>query len=179
MESEGITVQLGAESYRIVPQRLGRIERKLRVVFEVFGSGDAEEAAGLDPAILHEGLQVFIPDLMPEWQMRGLPGEGQDYDEARDKSPTVPELIEAVEAVYKVNGGDRLVRFFGKFVDPKVIEKTISMILGDWAAGNPTVLSGPSPNSPPTNGGSDSTSSIHRAPISLDEMAGAGETPTS
>lgn len=161
-EAPGITVHLGEETYRVVPQRLGRIERKLRVVFEAFGSGDAETAAQMDPAVLYEALQVFIPDLMAEWKLRGLPGEGEEYDEAKDHSPTMPELIEAIEAIFKVNGGDRLARFFGKFIDPKVVERTISARLAAWASAD-------SPSLPQPNGGSGSTSSTTRIPISPSE----------
>ncbi|HEY6014867.1 MAG TPA: hypothetical protein VIU37_12700 [Candidatus Limnocylindrales bacterium] len=170
-ETTGITVHLGEETYRIVPQRLGRIERKLRVVFEAFGGGDAEAAAQMDPAVLHEALQVFIPDLMPEWKLRGLPGEGEEYVEARDHSPTVPELIEAIEAIFTVNGGDRLARFFGKFIDPKVIEATITARLAAWASED-------SQNSPQPNGGSGSTTSTTRIPISPGQSEPEPAAPT-
>lgn len=183
-ESAGITVNLGGHEYRVVEQRLGRIERKLRVIFEVFGSGDIEGAAGVDTATLHEALRVFIPDLMPEWEFRGYPSEaafervkagepreGDHGDADTDHSPTVPEIIAACEAVYTVNGGDRLARFFGKFVKPEVLKATISARLADWAAGPEVAaatISPPSSSLPSPNGGSTPTTSTTRVPISPD-----------
>lgn len=164
-EREGITISLGPYEYRVTPQKLGRIERKLGAVLEAFGSGDAEQAAEVNAGTLHEAFQVFVPDVMPLWEFRGRMSADDDgteeYDPARDHSPTVPELIQAIEAIFTVNGGDRLARFFGRFVEPKVLEATISARLAEWAA----TSSAPSQSEPPQNGGSASTTSMTRKPI--------------
>jgi hypothetical protein len=173
-EREGMTVTLGPHEYRVVPQRLGRIERKLTAVLSAFGSGDAEEAAGVDPELLHEALAVFIPDVMPLWEFRGRMSADDDgsavYEPERDHSPTVPEIISAIEAIFTVNGGDRLARFFGKFVDAKVLETFITSQLASWASEG-------SQNRLPTNGGSPQTISTMPAPTSPDRPAPVGKIP--
>src|SRR4051812_32956436 len=63
----------GAETYKIVPQGIGRIERKIRAIMAVFMDADSsEEAAQLDPAVVRDALVAFIPDLMAEHKLRGL-----------------------------------------------------------------------------------------------------------
>lgn len=185
----GMEVELGDETYLIEPQRLGRLERHLRKIFEVFGvaGSPAENIDNVDPGTLYDVLKVFIPPLMPEWQFRGFPTEdafvrvqageaqpGDLDDDERDRSPTPPQLIEAVETIYRVNGGDRLARFFGKFVQPDVLNRTISAALADWAAiqsrkslpsGEPGSPSDPSSSLPSENGALESTPSGTRVPM--------------
>lgn len=163
----------GAETYKIVPQGIGRIERKIRAIMAVFMDADSsEDAAQLDPAIVRDALVAFIPDLMPEFKLRGLRdaealeqlkeqgAETLTDDQVTDTDPSVPQLMDAIEAIYRVNGGDRLVRFLGKFVDPEMLRARIRYELrtrGVQPADQPsssTASSGGSPRPPQSNGGS-------------------------
>lgn len=167
----------GEETYRVVPQGVGRMERKLRAITAVFGGGSAEQAAtSVDPGVLHEALQVFIPDLMPEWKMRGYRdadaldrakrGEATAEDLAYEEnsSPTLPQIIEAIETIYRVNGADRLVKFLGKFVNLDLLQGWINTQLADWATRAPALDSPASPSSPQANGASGQPSSSTPAP---------------
>ena len=174
MSSE-ITVRLGARDYRLVPQRIGRISRKLEQAFELFGSGVSstpDEVTGT----FYEVLQVFIPDLAPRWEMAGyasedafmakkrhdeeverlreqhavsVAGEGarwaeldaaqqvgftppsfvDPYDDAADRSPTPPEIADAVQAIFEIHGGDRFTGLLGKFLSPETVKRMIHRYL--------------------------------------------------
>lgn len=171
-EVTGITIKLGPREHRVVPQSIGRIERKLRPIIALFNADDPTSA---DPALIHEVLQVFIPDVMPLHEFRGYPSaeameKGEAGDPEADNSPTVPEVEDAIETIFTVNGGDRLARFFGRFVNEEVLKGTVSTALATWAA------SAGSPSLPSGNGDSASTTSTTPALTSADE---SGKKPLS
>lgn len=154
-EPQGVAVILGERTYHIVPQPIGRIRRKL-VRIMALAEGEVEVGAGLDED-LYSVVKTFIPDLAPLYELMGYAskdaysrGEEPD-DESYDKrSPTVPQLIEAVDTIYKVNGADRLVRLGKGLVGPDVIRHRLRKAVMSWE---------PSASSPALSGGSDSTTS--------------------
>jgi hypothetical protein len=168
----------GAKDYNVVEQGIGRLERRIRPIVAVFSEADSsEEAAELDIGVVRDALVAFIPNLAPEYQLRGLRDEaalaklndeGVDAlteDEVTDTDPSIPQLMNAIEVIYRVNGGDRLTRFLGKFVDPEMLRARIRYELRTRGV-QPTVEgtgrpagSDTSPTSRHTNGGSAQTPS--------------------
>lgn len=109
--SDDLTVKLGARDYTIVAQGIGRIRRKLTKLMQL-GSGTAE-VDDLSPEI-YDLLKTFIPDLVPVHTLLGYESlEQYEADEDPDGSipeATLPQILDTIEAVYKANGADRLVR---------------------------------------------------------------------
>lgn len=160
----------GERTYKIVEQGIGRIEKRVRAIMAVFVEADtSEDAAGLDPSTIHDALTAFIPDLAPEWELRGLrsedalerlnAGDELTEDDYTNSDPSIPQLMNAVEAIYRVNGGDRLVRLLGKFVEPEMLRARIRYELQTRGTKTATQDSDGSPSSPPQNGGSAQTPS--------------------
>jgi hypothetical protein len=107
---DGVPVKLGTRDHTIVPQGIGRIRRKLVKLMQI-----SEGAADFDGEIdsqLYDLLQTFIPDIAP---LDDLLGKQEDEAAAAQTEPTLPQILDAVDAVYRVNGADRLVRL-GKSV---------------------------------------------------------------
>jgi hypothetical protein len=169
----------GERKYKVVEQGLGRLERRIRAILKVFeeSGGDSESAASnVDAGTLHDALVAFIPSLMPLHEFRGLKSadalkkledEGPDsLTEADyiDTDPSIPQLMDAIEAIYQVNGGDRLIRFLGKFVEPEMLRARIRYELQNRGVDRQPKTAGttPSPDSPSLpqqNGGSARTPS--------------------
>ena len=109
--SDGISVTIGARDYAIVAQGIGRIRRKLGKLLQL--GGDSGEVEDLNPEV-YDLLKTFIPDLAPAYTLLGYESQEQfDADEDPDGSiseATLPQILDAIEAVYRVNGAERLVR---------------------------------------------------------------------
>lgn len=201
----GILVKLGARDYRLVPQKMGRISRRLTAVFSLL---DDDLAPDTVTDRLYDGLEVFIPDLAPRWELAGyaseddwryvteradveaaardeyaakLPvAEGDDplrwddltdelrdgfrapdfvdpYDEAHDKSPTPVELADAIETIFTVHGGQRLIRLLGNVIRPEAIRAMLTRAALRWA-------SELSPESPSQNGGRETSTPSSTTP---------------
>jgi hypothetical protein len=161
--SDGLSVKLGARDYTIVAQPIGRIRRKLGKLIAL-----NEGAAALDGELdgeAYSALKTFIPDLAPVWELLGYEtedayksgAEPSEDAEAADRSPTLPQIIEAFEAVYRVNGADRLVRLGKSLVKEDVLKAIISKELISWSSAR-------SSSSPSPNGESDLTSSTTTPP---------------
>jgi hypothetical protein len=183
------TIQLGGpegnpDTYKLRPQRIGRISRKLEAVIQLLGQRGGDSVSEVTGAT-YDGLKVFIPDLAPQWKLAGYPNaeaweakeahakrqaEARDayarqlalengasqaeadgtgwadldeaeqlryeeppeladfedpYDPEADASPTPPEILDAIEGIFRIHGGDRLVRLVGKFVSPETIRAQI------------------------------------------------------
>jgi hypothetical protein len=104
-------------------------------------------------------------DLTPA-QRKGFEGPAFEdpYDEDRDASPTFPEIADAIEAIYQVNGGKRLERLLKGLVDQQMIRAMLRNGLMRL------LTSTSSPSSPRTNGASDPTSSGTTIPIPPPQM---------
>lgn len=172
MSSPPVTVQLGEHSYHLVAQRHARIWRTLPDVvshaadIELDGSDLSSLVASLGDGV-HAVLQVFIPDLMPAWKFDGFASEQareqNAYDPDADRSPTQPELLDAFEAAWRVNGMHRVGQSLGKLLGPDLTAPLRTLIVGRIR----TMTDSPtSPSSPPENGESASTSSTTSPPTS-------------
>lgn len=173
MEPRQIT--LGAHEYALVPQRIGRIRKHLSAIVDTFAQGEGgDDAVGEVTEVLYEALEVFIPDLAPRWELAGYGSEGDfalaqipederpedwtdPYDERRDKSPTPPEIIEAVDAIFEIHGGTRLMRLLKSVVKPERIQSIIDGELRAWQRSR--IQSALSQTEPSENGESASMSS--------------------
>lgn len=153
-------ITLGDRTYQLVPQRIGRIRRKLGEVISLLAEAEAEAPAEIGDR-LYEGLQVFIPDLDPKWKLLGYRSESameaDQYEEEADRSPTPPQIADTIEAIFNLHGGDRLVRLLKNAIGPEAIRA----FLRTEAL---TRLSERSPRSAPQNGPSAPTSSTPSVP---------------
>lgn len=193
MADDPTTVQLGDTEYRLQPQRVGRIVRKLRLLGEVF---DPRTPPDEITGGAYEALKVFIPDLAPEHELAGYtkaqwelkrehdrkvadareayveeletareafadakggeswadltpeemvgfqPPEYVDPDpdytdpgeDASDKSPTFPQIADALEGIYAVNGGRRLERLLANLVDAETLKILTRNALLAWVS---------------------------------------------
>jgi hypothetical protein len=180
--SDPTRVEIAGQGYDVVPQRIGRIRRKLSLVASVFGEmgeGDTESAIESAGGQLHELFCVFVPDFMPEWQFEGYASasaaEEDIYDETGDRSPSVPELIDLLEAIYDVNGGTRLARLIKSVVSPQVLKGWVdSALTAARIQRSERLLS-----SPPPSGESAPTSSTTSDPTSppIPEPSELGPSP--
>lgn len=152
-QAAGLTVTLGARDYRIVPQPIGRIRRKLVKVMQL---AEGEGVEGEIDFELHDVLRTFIPDLAPLWELLGFASQeaydaGEEpADEAYDgRSPTLPQIIETVEAVYTVNGADRLVRLGKGLVGEDLVRTLLRKELIGWSSRRSSSSPSPSGTSTP------------------------------
>ena len=164
----GLEVQFGKKTYDVQPQRVGRIRRKLGAALSLVqdaAGGESPDSVGTQ---LYEGLQVFVPDLAPEWELSGYMSkddfdhrddpdwEEEPYEAERDGSPLTTEIEAMLHAVFTINGGDRLVRLLGKFIDENTVKRQIRIL---QAQAVQKKASSSSQSSPPLNGASPQPSS--------------------
>lgn len=177
MSDAGLPATLGQREYRIVPQPIGRIRRKLvRVVALAEGVGGTGLDGGLDED-LYSLLKTFVPDLAPLYELMGYASE-EDYKAGREpeddsydaRSPTVPQLIELVQAIYTVNGADRLVRLGKALVGEDVIRHRLRKAAISWE---------PSASLPAASGESGSESSTPTPPTSPETSEDPSPSPDS
>jgi hypothetical protein len=158
-------VTLGDHTYTIVPQRIGYLRSRLGTVFA--GIVDLEVSNANLLTVLGDKiyvlLQVFIPDLMPEWEFHGYPTreamEAEDYKEEYDHSPSPTEIREALTAGSAVNEID-LLKHLGKLIGPDLIRSWVAGAVADSmqaTSQSSSLTSGesngtPSPTSVPTPG---------------------------
>lgn len=167
-------ITLGEHEVDVLAQRHAYLENKLGKWFGTF----VESSQGLDSGQLlnflggnvYEVLSTLIPTLpkrMPSWEFDGFgsaeAAANKDYDETLDKSPTVPEIIEAFEAAIEVNRFD-IFKVLGKIVDPQMLRALINERIA-------AAVSNQSQNSPLPSGESDQTNSGTTAPTSIANAA--------
>lgn len=220
MSEESAQVTLGDKTYTVVPQRIGRIQRRLREVFELLSGGTDVEDVG---PRLREALEVFIPDIDPIWRLQGYPSEAaakrdQDYrvaeekrreehakkwydeqpadvhaeltaappfehlpaqvqaeykpapapegvyEEASDNSPTPPQLINVIETIFRIHGGERFLNLVGKVVSGDALQGMVERQIVIWQAQQAQQASLLSQSLRVGTGGSASTSSTTPEP---------------
>lgn len=175
-------IALGRHTYTVIAQRHAYLQRTLGPKVAELGELDvnAGNAATAVAGGLHSTLSIFIPDLMPEWEWNGYASptaaDADDYDAEADNSPTVDQMVIAVEAVAEVNRLDLLKHLKG-LVGPdfrKAIWARAEVELTQFIAstGEPASERSPSQSgeSPSMNGGtSDPT----------EDASSAGPTPAS
>ncbi len=130
-------VQLGDETYDVVPQRVGRVKKHLGR--EIAALSDFQLSGGLDGFVSSSLertwriLKVLIPDLMPLWEFQGYRSEqAMDEDEfledGKEYGPTLPQIVDAVETVMEVNRLD-LIKQLGKIVDLDLIRLQVNQMV--------------------------------------------------
>lgn len=165
-----IKVTLGAHEVPVYPQRHAYLTNKLGKWFGTI-IGSQQELEGVNTLGFlgertYEVLGVMIPTLpkrMPKWEWDGYgsadAAERGEYVEDDDKSPTVPEIIDAFQVAIEVNRFD-VFKAVMKVVDPQLIRSWINAKLAEQLTS--TAL----PNSPSHNGESDQMNFGTTAPIS-------------
>lgn len=130
-----IEITLGGRSYAVVPQGIGRIRRKLGALIVI---GDGEGLSGEIDDQVYDLLKTFVPDVDPLHRLLGYTSE-EAYEAGGDPADgidevTLPQLIDAVQTIYVVNGADRLVRL-GKAIglDPDLIRTTLNRELAEMS----------------------------------------------
>lgn len=177
MAVEQQNVTLGDTEYSVVAQPIARVARQLRRVEQlgdVFGAqaeSDDGEAADSGPDFaevvlrlgdgVYDVLQAFIPDLMAKWKFHGYASaesfDNDNYDadapEARN-GPTTPQLLDAFEAAYAVNGGPRIRTLVGKTLGPAlsgIVRRFLAAEMQDRLEGS---LTSPSDSGSPSESSS-------------------------
>lgn len=172
--STGVTVTLGPKDYTVVPQGIGRLRRKLSSVLKF---ADGEGVSGEIDSELYGVFKTFIPDIAPIYELLGYESQA-DYesgtepaDEASDRSPTLPQILDAIETVYAVNGADRLVRL-GKAVgiDAGLIKNLVNKEMAELSLRR-------SASSPAPSGDADLESSTTPPPTSPTMSAAPSPSP--
>lgn len=149
-------VELGAHRYTIVPQKIGRLRRKLRDAFspedgEEISEDEALEIAGEIAEATEDGrgediveqlgnqahtvLEVFVPNLMPKYEWLGYGSqeaqEKDDYDDVRDNSPDIPQIVDALAAAMHVNKLD-LLKQLKDLVSPDFRQAMVQKVVADF-----------------------------------------------
>lgn len=135
LRADDIAIALGGHSYHVVPQRVGRLKKKLGHQLGDLTSVMTAEGnildAGLEKA--HALLEVFIPDLMPLHEFCGYSSESAyndpEAEEADDVGPSFPEIVVAYEKVIEVNRFD-LFKHLGNVISPALIRSVIQQEVG-------------------------------------------------
>lgn len=106
-----LEVKLGGRDYPVVAQGIGRIRRKLG---SLIGISEGDGLTGEIDGQVHDLLRTFIPDIAPLHELMGYRSEDEmkagGDPEGGIEEVTLPQLIDAVDTIYVVNGADRLVR---------------------------------------------------------------------
>jgi hypothetical protein len=158
--SDALTVKVGGRDYEIVAQGIGRIRRKLVKLMQL-GSGEAE-VDDLSPQI-YDLLKTFIPDLDPVYRLLGYSSQ-EEYDAGADPDGSIPEatlpqVLDAIDAVYRANGADRLVRLGKSLLGGEglqmLLRREVLTIFSERSLSSPSEKDGaastPSTTTPPTS----------------------------
>lgn len=169
-----IEVTLGEATVPVYPQRHAYLTNKLGKWFaELTQSGDdvgSDDVMAWVMGNSYEVLSVLIPTLpkrMAKWEWDGYgsadAAAAGDYDESQDKSPTVPQIIDAFNVAIEVNRFD-IIKAVLKVVDPNLLRQWINAQLAE------RILTS-SQNSLRASGESDQTSSGATSPTSMASAA--------
>lgn len=138
---DGPHAKLGEHTYPVYAQRHAYLMNKLGKQAAALASlGEGDSLSSVDNAVSMLGervygiLKVLIPQLMPEYEFRGYATveamEKDEYQEEYDKSPSVPEVIDAVQLCLKVNRLD-LAAHLGKIVDLDMVRAFVNSQLAN------------------------------------------------
>lgn len=124
-------VVIGTYTYSVVPQRIGRLKKRLGPALGSLQELQGDSLVGFVSDSLersHAVLKVFIPDLMPLYEFSGYRSEAAmeaDEDEEGEFGPTIPDIINAFEVVMKVNRLD-LLGHLRTVISPEIIKALIT-----------------------------------------------------
>lgn len=165
-----VMVKLGEAEVPVYPQRHAYLTNKLGKWFSAFAEGATKEGTETiaffgDQA--YDVLCVLIPAYGKRVSRHEFAGYGSaeameagDYREEDDKSPSVPELVDAFETAKEVNRFDVFGAIF-KIVDPQMLRSLVNQQVAE------RILKS-SQSSLPQNGESDQTSSGTTPPTSTE-----------
>jgi hypothetical protein len=95
-------------------------EKKVEQARKRFAASHGPKAEGAEKS---EAEWADLPD---EVRAEFTPPAFEDpYDEAADRSPTPPEIMNAIETIFALHGGQRLVKLLRNFVTPEMIRGQI------------------------------------------------------
>ncbi len=164
-----VTVKLGEHELTVYAQRHAYLQNRLgKLVAGLMERGQGLDTDGLlgfvgDSA--YDVLCALIPAVqtrIPRYEFAGYVSQeamdADEYDPEADRSPTVPEIREAVRVAIDVNGLDVLGKL-GSIVDPTLLRAELNVRLVE-------AMSSGSANSRAENGESASTSSSATTPTS-------------
>lgn len=154
MAAPHVTAALGGNDYILVPQKHTYLKRNLGTLFDSLSDTNIDGATGLMDIVgekAYDVCRVFIPTLMSreEWE-----------DDAT--APTVPEIREAIEKGWRVNGLSG-VGAVGKLLPMDLLKALLRRELTGWVASSATRSL---PTSPSTSGEPESTSGTTTEPTS-------------
>jgi len=174
----GDIVSLGDYTHTVVPQRIGRLKKRLgRAMGDLqnlnAGSLEAFVDEGLERA--HAILAVFIPDLMPLYEFCGYRSQAAMEDDADDDEgeygPTLPDIVAAFEVVMRVNRLD-LLGHLRSVISPTLMRAYVSEAIADSlrasdplgrTSSSPSTSSTPGPDTPLTTSGTTLPTSVESA----------------
>jgi hypothetical protein len=156
--SQPTKVILGEHELDVYPQRHAYLANKLgKFISELAETGGditTENILSFGQQRIYELLCVVIPQLgkrMPLYEFLGYPSnealQAGEYDVAQDKSPTVPEIHDALAVVGRVNRFD-ILKHLAKVFDPNLVRAAINQQVAAQVLKT-------SQNLPSTNGDSD------------------------
>jgi hypothetical protein len=127
-------VKLGDHSYTVIPQRIGYLRSKLGVVMGNIVDADIATTNVVQflGDKVYAVLEIFIPDLMPEYEFHGYATKdalaADEYDEEYDRSPSPTQVKQALMVCTHVNEID-LLSHLGKLIGPEVIQGWIQTVM--------------------------------------------------
>lgn len=164
------TITLCGKTVVVVPQQIARIQDCVSAMIAVARRDGETEVnpssfmSFVGPA-LYEVVIALVPGLedeVPEWKFAGYKSAeaftAGEYDRHAGQGPTLPELLDLFDAAIKVN---RLNAVLGAVLDPKLV----SVVKAELNAALLDSITSSLPNSPSTNGGSPSMTSLTLAEI--------------
>lgn len=175
-------IMLGGLEFEVIDQPHAGFTRRLFAWWNTYvgDMADAFDEFNVDvlvrqmtPASMHGLLTAFYPDLpkrfpLHEWlgyRSEGRMEAGEHDPEYEDQTPTVPQMVTALNAGLDVNGRKTILEMLG-VVDPKVRQLAWMVMRAKLVS-----LWESSPSSPPENGESGPTISGESDPLSTETIA--------
>lgn len=168
-----VEVTLGDHTVPVYPQRHAYLTNHLTKFIESLTKQDINtespgDVIGFLGGRVYDLFAVALPTYVkrcPRWEFMGYGSaeayEAQEYVEADDKSPTVPEQVTAFEVAARVNRFD-IFTIIGKVVDPNLLKSWFNDQLARM------ILTG-SASLPSTNGGSETSTPSGTTPSTSTE----------
>lgn len=166
---EPTEVTLGDVTVPVYPQRHAYLANRIGpAITQAISRGEgltADMFAGQAAEAAYDALSALIPNLaarMPRYQFCGY-GSKAAYDEDHyveedDKSPSLPEIIDAFKVGIRVNGLDEVAKL-GKVLDTRLLKAMLNKAVADTIT---------STSSPSASGASESMSSGVPTPTSTE-----------
>jgi len=159
-----VTAPFGPHEITLAPQAIGRVQHVVLPALD----GLQEIQSGQFSEAGYKFVVALIPDVgrkMPLYEFLGYASrdahEAEQYDEGNDPSPTLDEVLHALEMAAEISGVDTIRKWMG----PELMRATGRALMANVAS---TI----STNSASQSGMSPSESSTMKAPTSKESQAG-------